>query len=443
MKNVARCLIVIILSIQLSFGQTIQKLEFNRLYENISLDTSDSLVYALDFQKDSLYRIEVVQQGVDVQLILADSKSHPYIEHDSPNGENGPEQFDYLSTETKAYYLTIKALEKKPNGKITIYVKKFSVDEIHLIEKIRQEVEPENRKKIQTLDLDHFWQAFDSLKVCKTHLDSVSTIQRLYLDRATNGLKEFMVVRDFSAEKFVKVISRYPKFYGSVKKNTLEIKKVAPELKQVFENFQKIYPNFQAFTVCFAIGLGGSGGTTGNGFVLIGSEVSVATKETDLSELNSAFAKVLSREPDIIQNIKNIVSHECVHTQQAKMADQATEKCSLLRYVIREGASDFIGELIVGSQINGVAHEYGNAHEQEIWDEFQKEMCSSSLSNWLYNYSTAKDKPADLGYYIGYRIAKTYYENTSDKKQAVADILEMTNPVEFLEKSGYLQKSKN
>ena len=51
-----------------------------------------------------------------------------------------------------------------------------------------------------------------------------------------------------------------------------------------------------------------------------------------------------------------------------------------------------------------------------------------------------KDKPADLGYYMGYHIAKSYYENAKDKKQAVIDIIEMKNPLQFLGKSGYDKK---
>ena len=36
-----------------------------------------------------------------------------------------------------------------------------------------------------------------------------------------------------------------------------------------------------------------------------------------------------------------------------------------------------------------------------------------------------KDKPADMDYYMGYRIAKSYYENAKGKKQAVIDIIQM------------------
>ena len=47
------------------------------------------------------------------------------------------------------------------------------------------------------------------------------------------------------------------------------------------------------------------------------------------------------------------------------------------------------------------------------------------------------DRPADLGYWVGYRIAQTYYENSADKTKAIHDILKVRNANGFLKKSGY------
>ncbi|PGH38897.1 MAG: hypothetical protein CRN43_12355 [Candidatus Nephrothrix sp. EaCA] len=109
---------------------------------------------------------------------------------------------------------------------------------------------------------------------------------------------------------------------------------------------------------------------------------------------------------------------------------------------MREGFCDFVGELITCGQINLTAKEYGDSHEEQFWQEFKNELCNRSVKNGLYNYDTAKDKPADLGYYMGYKIAEEYYKNAADKKQAVIDIIEMTDPMEFLQISKYDQKEK-
>jgi hypothetical protein len=300
-----------------------------------------------------------------------------------------------------------------------------------------------NAEAVETTDVDHFWEAFDLLANCKSHSDSINTIQAVYLDRGTDGLKDFIKVRDFKAERFVTMIGRYPKFYASIRKNTLEVKNAAPLIEEVFKKFKEIYPNFEPFKVCFAVGPLVSGGTVSKNFVLIGSEISTSTASVDISEFKEGpLSKILSRDTDVVQKIKNMVAHECVHTQQKTPASRKAAKCILLYRILIEGAADFIGELVAGSQINTVALEYGERHEQELWDQLKAEMCGKETTGWLYNFSTIKDKPADLGYYMGYTIAREYYKNAADKNQAVIDILEMNNPITFLEKSKYEQKEK-
>ena len=317
-------------------------------------------------------------------------------------------------------------------------------------EEVKTGLEFENSKNVQTIDIDHFWEAFDHLKNCKSLSDSIASFQKLYIDRATDGFIDFMATKEFSqdtliniSEQFVNKIAQYPKFYHSIRRNTYEAKKVAPTVEEIILKFKEIYPNFTPAKVCFAIGLTNSGGTVSDKFVLIGTEVTTSTKNVDLSEFNDdAFSKVLAYGGNIVQKIKNIVAHEFVHTQQKYSVNKSAIKCDLLYNVMQEGFCDFIGELVAGNHINTVAQEYGDKHERQLWTEFKNELCNESSNNWLYNYLTVKEKPADLGYYIGYKIAQEYYKNAVDKKQAVIDIIEMDNPIKFLELSKYDQKEK-
>jgi uncharacterized protein YjaZ len=45
-------------------------------------------------------------------------------------------------------------------------------------------------------------------------------------------------------------------------------------------------------------------------------------------------------------------------------------------------------------------------------------------------------RPGDLGYWVGYRIVKSYYQHAADQRQAFREILKMTDPKAFLAKSG-------
>jgi uncharacterized protein YjaZ len=128
-----------------------------------------------------------------------------------------------------------------------------------------------------------------------------------------------------------------------------------------------------------------------------------------------------------------IVAHELIHYQQRLLSsDQRT----LLAQSIVEGSADFVTELIVGNHINQRAHEYGLARERELWDEFTQVMHGTDLTGWLYG-NPPEGRPADLGYFIGYRIAQAYYASAGADDQALWEILNVTDHVGFLERSGY------
>ena len=59
-------------------------------------------------------------------------------------------------------------------------------------------------------------------------------------------------------------------------------------------------------------------------------------------------------------------------------------------------------------------------------------MDKSDLSHWLYN-----GPGSDLGYWVGYRIAKSFYDRTPNKRSAVARLLEESDPKVLLRESGW------
>ena len=59
-------------------------------------------------------------------------------------------------------------------------------------------------------------------------------------------------------------------------------------------------------------------------------------------------------------------------------------------------------------------------------------------SRWLYNQKGAGGWPGDLGYWIGYRVAKSYYDRAPDKTAAIKAIIEMRDPAAFLAASGWV-----
>ena len=83
----------------------------------------------------------------------------------------------------------------------------------------------------------------------------------------------------------------------------------------------------------------------------------------------------------------------------------------------------------------------GRYTEQEVWDQFIADMREQKDSNWFYNAET-EEFPRDMGYYIGFKICQSYYQNAKDKKQAVKEIVELNNYDSFLKESKYDEKFK-
>lgn len=308
----------------------------------------------------------------------------------------------------------------------------------------QNDIEKETIIDVQKTDILNFWKAYDKLPLCKNKKDSIEIIQKFYLDKATNGLKEFQKVRDFSPEFFVERIKKYDKYYKSIRENSLLIANSNIIDKSIIENFKKIYPVAKAKKICFAIGPMSTGGTISNDYLLIGTEIYLGDKSTDLSEVANEHIKNIAMgnetKNDIIKSLREVVTHEFVHTQQNEITEKSP--CKLLRYILNEGIADFIAEKILEEpRKNKIKIDDIGISEYELWEELKSELCTENYTNWLWN-NDIKDRPSDIGYFMGYQIAKAYYENSTNKQKAIVEIIQMDNPILFLEKSKYADKFK-
>jgi hypothetical protein len=88
--------------------------------------------------------------------------------------------------------------------------------------------------------------------------------------------------------------------------------------------------------------------------------------------------------------------------------------------------------------MNARLRSYALPREHDLWAEFKLAMHGTDTSQWLYNQGNATgERPGDLGYFIGYRIAEAFYERTSDKRLALRAIIEVADSDTFLAQSGY------
>lgn len=292
----------------------------------------------------------------------------------------------------------------------------------------------EEKAVVFTSDIDHFWEAYDSLQTVKDSALQVNMMQRLYIDKGTDGLKAFMKLRNFDAARIVKTIRAYPGFWKSIRQNTMVVKERETEINRAVKEFKRLYPDYRTARIYFTITAIRAGGTTQDSLVLVGSEIATGNKYTDVSEFpDNRLKNFFSTQQT--DNIVPFTIHEYVHTQQKR------EGTTLLGQCLAEGSCDLITELVLNTTLTHSYLVYGREHEDTLKKVFKEEMYSTDFANWLYNGATA-ETVGDLGYFMGYTICKSYYENASDKNLAIKNIIELDYADEeaikaFLAASGY------
>jgi hypothetical protein len=280
--------------------------------------------------------------------------------------------------------------------------------------------------KIITSDIDNFWQAYDSLKNTN---DSISIIQRLYLDKTSPELQKIIEIRpDFTAKNFVKSIKDYPKFWTSVRSCTKITTKKKELITNAFLKIKQIYPDFNIPDICFGITPASFGGTTSSDdkVLFIGSEIVLADSSVIVTEFKNILKDLIGTF-DVLQ----FVIHEGIHTAQAPLCEPG-----VLSETMTEGSADFLAFYILNNNFNSKIYQYGYQNECKIWDLIKVDLeKNQNYDSWFGSYD--KNEHPDLGYFIGFRIVQSYFEKSTNKNQALIEIIQMKQPKEIYDKSSY------
>lgn len=175
----------------------------------------------------------------------------------------------------------------------------------------------QNVPSVFTSDIDNFWIAFDSLQNIKEKNTQIEVMQSVYIDKATYGLKMFMELRNFDAAKLVEVINKYPKFWRSIRGNTLTVKQALPTIETNIQRFKLLYPDLRPAKMYFTISAIKAAGVGQDSIALIGSEIAMGDKNTDVSEFPDKRLEDFFK-PKSSVDIVPVAIHEYVHTQQKR-----------------------------------------------------------------------------------------------------------------------------
>ncbi len=287
------------------------------------------------------------------------------------------------------------------------------------------------RVKLVSTDIDNFWEAHEAFTENPNKADEI--FRTLYFDKASIGLLDYYVSKIGSVESFVTNQKKKPEFYKAIKENTLKIDIYKKEIKDHLVKLKDLYPAASFPNIYFVIGKFNSAGTASDNGLLIGVDQISKSADIPTTELNLWEKNVYSES----KNIPIIVVHELIHFLQ----DNMMKDTSLLSNAVQEGMADYIAYLCTGENLSKRQHDFAKNQELKIWEEFTKEMDLNKSENWIANGDQESDtKPADLGYYIGFKICEAYYEEAKDKKAAIAEMLSITDYHDFLNKSKYDSK---
>ncbi len=272
--------------------------------------------------------------------------------------------------------------------------------------------------KIVFTDLENYWKAYDLIVGTSDSLKRLELIQALYIDRGTEGLHALKDARRYRADEWVDNMLKYPNYWNSIRANTSNLVNDTGQIALYLRKLKEVYPALKPATFYFAVGAFRSGGTYHGDKVLFGSEFMLAQKSAKLEELPEQLRKtILAYAP---YDVPLTAVHEYIHTQQKRWENQ-----SILHLCVAEGVAEFVSTLITQKPLSP-AVQFGKQHPEEVLNRFMVEILrDNDVWNWLWSENRNELKVNDLGYYIGYEICERYYQQATDKKQAIKDLISL------------------
>ena len=278
---------------------------------------------------------------------------------------------------------------------------------------------PPTGPEIQIEDVYRFYKLYDATGRHPT----ADQLQHDYLDPGSDGLHNLAKARNVTGTRIADNIAKHPEIYSEARQCVAALPRVRQRVGVALQKLGRLYPAavFPRVTIVVGRGKPMGIGSAATG-LQIGIELLCAVKWDNL---------------DAEERFVRVIVHEYIHVQQFPALND-DEHPTLLERSLIGGGAEFGTELILGQPAEVTSPPLRAAtlgHEKDIESAFVADEDNRDLSKWLDN--STLEKPGDLGYWVGYRIVKSYYQHAADKRQALRDIIELTVPKAFLGKSGW------
>jgi hypothetical protein len=267
-------------------------------------------------------------------------------------------------------------------------------------------------------DVERFYRVYDK----SGGHPAAAILQADYLDPGSAALKDFIPNRIVSAERLARRIEELPAVYRDARRCLELMPHASQSFERSMQRFRELHPAARKPDVTFVIGRNNSGGTATDAGIILGLEVICRAQSPSTRPI-----------PD---RLDSLIAHEAAHASQPMQQQGGT----LLEVALHEGVAELVADLVTGDILNDHLKAWTRGHEARIEQDFRADMNGTDLRKWIYNGIGTPAQPGDLAYWVGYRIARAYYERASDKRAALARLLSETDPAGILADSGWSER---
>ena len=270
--------------------------------------------------------------------------------------------------------------------------------------------------EIHIEDVELFYKIYDAADGHPT----AEQLQRDYIDAGSEGLRTLARLRNVTGVRIADTLAKNPSIYSGARRCMAVLPRVKARVQVALETLRRLDPEAKFPPVTVAVSRGKPAG--------------IGYPDTGIQIGLEAVCAADFMNPNVEDRFVHLISHEYVHVQQAPELS-GRDDLTVLQRTLLEGVAEMMSELISG--LAGQSHfpALTRGREKEIETAFLADQDKTEFSAWLDN--STLEKPGDLGYWVGHRIAKSYYQHATDKRQAVLDMLQMTDAKAFLAKSGW------
>lgn len=280
--------------------------------------------------------------------------------------------------------------------------------------------------RFETADLERFDRALAALR---RGADTVPTLESMYFAPGSAGLRAYARMYRTDARRVQRALRRHGAYYDSTADLPSRVRAQLPAVRAAFGRFEAAYPRAVIPPTYFLVSGLGPGGANGYRGLLLAAD---SYGWPDHLPLNAAGQRRRT------SALPHLAAHELVHFNQMTAAPLAyIRDDSNLARAIKEGAADFVAELVSGDHINQPAHRYGRMHERALWEAFERDMLGHDTGEWFFVQPADSTRPPDLGYFLGYRVVEAWYRRFAGRPDRLTALIGVDDYRRFLAESGY------